>query len=181
VTLHDDRTAPLPQTRTQAPLPRKSRARLAIATVLLVAYAAVVVTATMWPTPIDRNYGDVIARALEIAHNNGVPSWFGYNKLEFTANIGMFVPLGFFIALVLPWRVWWLVFLITPAASACIELAQAQFLAQRYSSMFDVIANSTGGWIGGTGAAFVRAVVYRRDRFVVNRALVEAGYRPRVH
>ena len=155
--------------------PPKSRIRVVSGTILLVLYAGIVLMATMWPTPLDQGYEESIDRLLGVLHRNGIPEWFGYSKLEFTANIAMFVPIGFLVALLLPWRAWWLVFLLVPAFSVGIELLQGAVLASRFSSPMDVVANSLGGVAGAIVAAILRQSVYRRDRIIVARALRDAG------
>jgi glycopeptide antibiotics resistance protein len=137
----------------------------------LVVCVAAVLFATMWPAPLDQGYASAIARFLDVLHKYGVPGWFGYNKLEFSANILMFVPLGFLLALVLPTRWWWAALLICPALSGAIELTQGAALSARFATITDVIANSTGSTIGIAVATAVRGVVHARDEKVVDRAL----------
>jgi glycopeptide antibiotics resistance protein len=139
--------------------------------VLLALYVGVVLTATMWPTPLDAGYESAIARVLEILHRHGVPEWFGYGKLEFSANIAMFVPLGFLLALTLPERGWWLAMVLIPGFSALIEYAQGAFLAARFASAWDVVANTIGGYIGAVAAYVLRSVIHLRDRLVVAEAM----------
>lgn len=134
---------------------------------LLLLCLAVVLWVTMSPTPINMGREDAIRKLLAVLHDNGVPDWFGYSKLEFTANIAMFVPLGLLICLALPRRGVWLGLLLAPAFSAAIELAQALLLSQRTASVQDVIANGLGGWAGLLIAIIVRALVHARDRKVV--------------
>jgi len=149
------------------------RFRLAICGVLLLAYLAIVLAVTMWPTPLDQGYAAAIERVLGVLHRHGVPEWFGYNDLEFTANIAMFLPLGFLLALTLSRRLWWLSLLLIPALSAAIEGVQGRFLAERFASALDVIANTIGGYLGVLIAQALRALVHGRDRFVVAEALEE--------
>jgi len=153
--------------------PPKSRARIWLSVILLAVYTVVVLVVTMSPIPVDRGYRHAIAEALAIAHRHGVPDWFGYNALEFSANIVMFFPLGFLIALALPRRVWWLVFLIAPAFSIAIEMTQGAMLPQRIEDVTDVISNTLGGWVGGLASAALRAIVGARDKTVLRRALWE--------
>jgi glycopeptide antibiotics resistance protein len=148
-----------------------SRFRLAISSTLLVLYLAVVLAATMWPTPLDTGYESAITRLLDLLHRHGLPMWFGYGKFEFTANIAMFVPLGFLVALTLPERAWWLVMLLIPACSAGIEFLQAEYLAARFASGWDVVANTIGGYLGAVICYALRALVHARDRLVVADAL----------
>ncbi|TFD91850.1 VanZ family protein [Cryobacterium lactosi] len=158
---------------TQAP--PKSRARMAIGGVLLAAYVVVVLLATLWPTPLDQGYSAAIQKVLDVVHRNGVPEWFGYNKLEFSANVAMFVPLGFLSALLLPARVWWLALVMCPALSIVIEITQAVFLAARFATLTDVISNSIGAVIGILIAVLLRSAVYERDQKVIARALWQNG------
>lgn len=135
---------------------------------------AVVAAATLSPTPLDRGYESSIDSLLATLHRNGIPSWFGYHKLEFTANVAMFVPLGFLLALALPRRYIWLAALIVPALSGSIELLQSAFLAERFASVLDVAANTIGGYVGAIGAVLFRAAVHARDEKVIARAIWEA-------
>ncbi|MFT4111055.1 VanZ family protein [Propionicimonas sp.] len=157
--------------------PSPTSMRLAVCGVLLALYVGVVLVATMWPTPLDAGYESAIAHVLDILHRHGVPEWFGYGKLEFTANIAMFVPLGFLLALTLPERGWWAVMLLVPGFSALIEYTQGEFLSARFASGWDVVANTVGGYVGAVLAYLLRALIHARDRMVVARAL--AGDRSR--
>jgi len=129
-------------------IPEARRARLQLAAGILIAYAIAMLVVTLWPTPVDRGFEPTISRALGVLHRNGLPTWFGYNKLEFSANIAMFVPAGFLVAMLLPARRWWLALLIVPTVSLGIELTQAIFLSSRFATFNDVIANSLGAVIG---------------------------------
>ena len=128
--------------------PATNRARLQIATGILIAYAIAVLAVTLWPSPVDRGFEPTISRGLALLHRNGLPTWFGYNTLEFAANIAMFVPAGLLVALMLPSRRWWLALLIVPALSIAIELTQAVFLSSRFATVNDVVANSLGAVLG---------------------------------
>lgn len=143
--------------------------RVAVCGALFAVYLAFVLTATMWPTPLDTDYGDAITRLLGVLHRHGVPEWFGYRKLEFTANAGMFVPLGFLMALLPPRRWWWLALLWIPALSISIELVQWTLLSERFGSGVDVVANTIGGYLGALAAVGLRSLVHARDRAVIRR------------
>ena len=157
--------------------PTKSRAREGLGTVALVFCVGIVLLATMWPTPLDQDYGAAVDKFLAVLHRNGIPMWFGYNKLEFSANILMFMPLGFLIALLLPAKTWWLALIICPAMSIGIELTQSVALSARFATVTDVIANSTGALAGIFLAVLLRAIIYSRDEKLVARALWEHGVR----
>jgi glycopeptide antibiotics resistance protein len=130
------------------PIPATHRPRLQLAAGILIAYAIAVLTVTLWPTPVDQGFQPSISRFLGLLHRHGLPVWFGYNKFEFGANIAMFAPAGFLVALLLPSRRWWLALLICPAISIGIEITQAVFLSSRFATVNDVVANSLGGVVG---------------------------------
>ena len=145
--------------------------RLAVCGALLAFYASVVLTITMWPTQPDQAYSSLVERFIGFLHRNGVPEGFGFGELEFSANVAMFVPLGFLLALTLPQKVSWLSILLLPAFSGVIEYTQGRFLTERFATVSDVVANSFGGFIGVVLALGLRAVVHERDRRVIARAL----------
>lgn len=155
--------------------PPKSKVRQHLGLSLVLVYGLVVILATMWPTPLDQGFAASINRFLGVLHRNGIPEWFGYNKLEFTANILMFVPLGFLVSMLLPVRVWWLALLICPGISVAIELTQALALSARFATLSDVAANSTGALIGAVVAVVLRAAIYDRDEKIIARRLWEMG------
>lgn len=133
--------------------------------------------ATLWPTPLDQGFESSINKLFVVLYRNGVPLWFGYNKLEFSANVLMFIPLGFLVALLLPGRIWWLALIICPAMSIAIELTQALALSARFATVVDVMSNSLGAVIGILIAVMLRAIVYERDQKVIARALWAQGQR----
>jgi len=139
----------------------------------LALYGAVVLAVTLSPTPLDRGYETSIAKVLSVLHNHGVPEWFGYNKLEFSANIAMFIPIGILVTLLLPSRAWALALLLCPALSVAIELTQAVALTARFATLADVAANSLGALIGIIVAVVLTVIVHRRDEKVIARALWE--------
>jgi glycopeptide antibiotics resistance protein len=146
------------------PLATTSRSRLRFAGAMLIAYAVAVLAVTLWPSPVDQGFESQISRGLAALHRRGLPSWFGYNALEFSANMALFVPLGFLIALLLPARFWWLALFVCPAISTSIELTQGAFLASRFATVSDIAANSLGGIIGVVVSVIVRALFPRIDR-----------------
>ncbi|MET0885869.1 MAG: VanZ family protein [Mycetocola sp.] len=153
--------------------PPKSRVRQHLGLGLVLAYGLIVLLATMWPTPLDQGFESSINRLLAVLHRNGIPEWFGYNKLEFSANVAMFVPLGFLVSMLLPVRVWWLALIICPGASVAIELTQAFALSARFATVSDVVSNSIGALIGAVLAVILRAAIYERDEKIIARRLWE--------
>lgn len=155
--------------------PPKSRVRETLSFAALVVTVTLVLLATMWPAPLDRGYEGSIAKVLDVLHRNGIPVWFGYNRLEFSANILMFLPVGFVVALALPARIWWLSIVLCPALSVAIELIQGSLLSARFSTPLDVLANTLGAVLGITIAVCIRAIVHDRDEKIIARALWRAG------
>ena len=82
--------------------------------------------------------------------------WLGYSALEFTANIGMFIPVGILLALLLPPRQWWVAVLIGFAMTVTIETAQL-FIPGRFSDLRDIVANTAGAAIGVSIVRVIRA------------------------
>jgi len=138
---------------------------------ILLAYSGVILSITLSPTQLDVNYQNAVLRLLEVLHRNGVPQWFGYGEVEFLANVAMFVPFGFLVAILLPQRLSILTVLVGPGFSAFIENFQREFLSERVASVYDVYANSAGAIIGLALAATLRVVVHARDRKVIARAI----------
>jgi len=132
---------------------RPSRTRMIWSALLLLGFAIVVLVITLTPEPVDRGLRPTISFVLSAFHEHGVPSWFDYSTIEFGANIVLFAPLGFLLVMLLPIRRWWLALLIGPALSIGIELTQLTTLSDRFASIGDVFANSSGVFIG-TGLSF---------------------------
>ena len=158
---------------TLGPPPPRSHARLWIATLLLAVYTAFVLLVTMWPNPSQLEFGGIADRVLRVLHRFGVPERFDFSALEFTANIGMFVPLGFLLGLALPRRGWWVAAILLPGFSGFIEVTQGLALESRFSTLSDVAANTIGGYLGLLLAMTMRALIYKRDQTVIEREIWE--------
>jgi glycopeptide antibiotics resistance protein len=130
-----------------------------------------VLAATLTPSTLDSGFESSIDKFFSVVHRHGVPDWFGYSELEFSANVVMFIPLGFFLALLPPARLWWLALLVCPALSIGIELTQATLLSGRFATVGDVVANSLGALVGGLAAFGIRAAIHRRDAKVIALAI----------
>ena len=140
---------------------------------------------TLTPQAPSSPHGAVSQAILDALHWVGVPESFGPVEWEFTANIIMFMPLGFFLALTLIGRFPapthtphvrdgsaggvrgrdvrpWVYLGVFPAATGFIETTQLLFLPSRYATWSDIIANSVGGWVGYAVGLLVLAAVSRR-------------------
>lgn len=118
------------------------------ASVGLIVVVILVLLITLWPTPVDTERAGPVQDLLDTLHRFGLPRWFAYRELEFTANVVMFLPLGVFAGLLIPRRRIWVAALALPTLSIAVECAQLLFLPERYPTVSDVIANSVGAWIG---------------------------------
>jgi hypothetical protein len=125
--------------------------------VLLAAYIVGTALVGFWPRPVDSGIDPSLDIVLAWLQQHGL-TFMTYKHVEFTANVGFFIPLGFLIVALLPKRRWWLAMIICTAASSCIELGQGLFLSDRFASFGDVLANTVGGAVGAViaWALFVR-------------------------
>ena len=119
--------------------------------------AVLVLLITLWPHPVDPEGTRPIQGFLAALHRGGVPGWFGYRELEFSANIVMFLPLGVFTGLLIPRRRILYAAVALPLLSVAVEIAQLLFLPERFPAVSDVIANALGAWLGLALAQIGRA------------------------
>ncbi|MCT9819027.1 VanZ family protein [Microbacterium sp. W1N] len=114
-------------------LARDPRAWLAL-------YLGALALIALWPTPVDQGAGPLLQAIARVA-----PA-LTYERVEFAANIALFVPFGLLLALIMRSRRW-LALPIAVATTVLVELAQG-LLPQRTPSVFDVIANTAGACLG---------------------------------
>ncbi|MEE9094697.1 VanZ family protein [Pseudarthrobacter phenanthrenivorans] len=101
-----------------------------------------------WPTPVDQPVSGQLGAVLNFLHHHGIPCWFNYDFVERSANVGLFLPVGFVAALAFPTKKWWQIGAFGMLVSACIELGQFLFLHSRFASPSDVMTNTSGAVIG---------------------------------
>lgn len=140
------------------------RARQVMVLCLGLGYLAFVLGVGFWPTPVDEPVHDQITSTLNDLHTRGVPKALNYDFVEFTANIWLFVPIGAFVAALLPARLWWAALLTSAAFSGVIEIGQLLLRPARYASWYDLAANSTGALAGVTAVTIARLVLARAMR-----------------
>lgn len=131
----------------EVPDARRDRIRR-LAMILLFVYVVAGSLVAFWPEPVDRGASDLIAAATRV-----IP-WATYGRIEFTANIVFFVPLGLLLSIVLD-RHRHLVLPIGIVTTVSIEALQSMMLTQRTASVYDVLANTTGTSVGMLIAAVV--------------------------
>ena len=106
-----------------------------------------------WPAPVDKPVSGQLAVVLTFLHRHGIPRWFNYSFIEASANVVLFMPVGFVAALAFSSKRWWQIGGFGMLVSGCIELGQLLFLHDRFASPSDIIANTSGAVIGALLAA----------------------------
>ncbi|WP_292721421.1 VanZ family protein [Microbacterium sp. 13-71-7] len=115
--------------------------RLRRALFWMIAYAIVVAVIVFWPEPFLSALDPWIRRVTA-----GFPG-LTLVRVEFIANVAMFIPLGLFLAMLLP-RHRYLVVPIGFLTTCTIETVQGLFLSDRSATVADVIANTAGACVG---------------------------------
>lgn len=111
------------------------------------AYLVFVGWLTLTPQPIGPDQQQLIVRLLDGLHRRGYAESIDYNRLEFLANVGLFVPVGMFLLLLFGTGGWWLAAIGSFGLTAFIETAQTQ-IPGRVSDERDLVANTVGAIIG---------------------------------
>lgn len=143
--------------------------RHTIVAILAAVYGIFLAFVVFWPSPIDRPVASLLTRVIAELHERGVPEFVDYGFIEFSANVALFVPVGFIFGLIVPLRWFPVALLLGPLLSGGIEVAQHFLLDGRYSTIADVIANSIGATLGVFIAITIRAIVAVRDEKVIER------------
>ena len=128
-------------------------------------YLIFVAWLTLTPQPIGPDDQRFIERVLDALHRRGYAESIDYTRLEFLANIALFVPIGMFLLLLFGAGGWWLAAIASFAMTAFIESAQSQ-IPGRVSDGRDLIANTGGALIGIAIALILTlpATMRRRER-----------------
>lgn len=104
-------------------------------------YGVALALIAFWPEHVDKNFSPLIEKLIAV-----VPL-LTYQRLEFGANIALFIPLGLLLTMMLHRRPH-LTLPIAVICSVAIESAQAVLLEHRTPSVLDIIANTAGACIG---------------------------------
>lgn len=140
-------------------MPRSlTRLTLAVGLPSLAALGAV----AFWPTPVDAGRLGDLDRLIAWFARHGLGG-VDYDLLESTANIVLFVPLGFLAALHLRVRWTWTAVALGALLSAGIETAQLLFLSARFGSTHDVVTNTIGSGAGALLGAAARTALRARE------------------
>ncbi len=130
------------------------------------AYLGVVAWLTLGPQPFDEGNDGWLWRALGFFGRSELTDWITYQRVEFTANVFMFLPVGVFFVLLFGRRMWFFAIVTGVMLTCAIEFVQL-FLPGRVSDVSDIIANSVGTTIGVIIALVVtaqKARLIRDDR-----------------
>ena len=130
--------------------------RRPVAAVLLACYSVVVARLTQADPSAGRWAFDAGWRVADVA-SAGRLTW---AQTEALANVALFVPAGFLLAIMLGRPL--LAAALTVLASAGIELAQQRFFPTRVADVADVWHNGLGGVIGALVATPFRRVGWAR-------------------
>jgi glycopeptide antibiotics resistance protein len=118
-----------------------------------------------WPSPVDQPVQGQLADILGFLHRHGMPKWFGYMFIEASANVALFVPLGFVGAFAFPAKRLWQLGAFGLLISCCMELGQLLFLHNRFASSVDLVTNASGAVIGALLASLaVKRLEVHRPR-----------------
>jgi VanZ family protein len=107
----------------------------------------------------------LVSRVLAGLHRRGYVETLTLDRVEFLANIAMFVPIGVFLLLLVGSERWWIAVFLPFFMTAFIETAQRD-IPGRVPDPRDVVANTIGG-IAGVVLAMVLtlpATLRRRRR-----------------
>jgi len=126
--------------------PGPATRRLAVRSAL--GYGAFVALVAFTSRPVDSGVTPLLIRVLDRLHTIGFPAWLSYSAVEFTANIVFFVPVGLIVVLLVGLRRWWCGAVAGSVISGSVELGQLLFLPDRFASLDDLLANSTGALLG---------------------------------
>ena len=133
--------------------------------IVLGAYVMLLAVVGFFPSPVDRPIDSALSRIIQWCEQHGL-GFITYTRVEFGANIVLFIPLGMLLGLLFGTRRWWLAPVICFVATVLIELGQGVLLPQRVASPGDVIANTIGGFLGTLAAVAIMAGVARNRRAI---------------
>lgn len=129
-----------------------------------VLYVGFVGWMTLRPTIYGAGTASLLWSLLGRFEQHQATSWLTFDTVEGLANVALFIPLGFFLALLLPRRLFLVAALLCVVGSVGIEAFQGAFLPGRVADVRDVIHNSTGGLIGAVVAVLGRVLFIPRRR-----------------
>jgi glycopeptide antibiotics resistance protein len=144
-----------------------------VLTALTLVYLGLVAWITLGPQPLDDRAEGLLYRALRVFGRHASTDWITYDRVEFAANVAMFLPIGVFLLLLFGRRQWWLAIILGFLMTVSIEVAQLA-LPGRVSDVRDVVSNTTGATLGVLVALVLTAGKARRIRRAEARSRASA-------
>lgn len=126
-------------------------------------YLAFVAWLTLTPQAYASEHIAIIYRVLAAVHRQGYLLSIDDSRLEFLANIALFVPVGMFLMLLFGSRLWWVALIASFAMTTAIEVAQRS-IPGRVPDERDLLANGLGAVVGVLVAIVLTAPATLRRR-----------------
>jgi VanZ family protein len=126
-------------------------------------YLAFVAWVTLTPQGYASEHIAIIYRVLDAVHRHGYLLSIDDTRLEFLANVALFVPVGVFLLLLFGTRLWWVALVASFAMTTVIELAQ-RTIPGRVPDERDLLANGLGAVVGVFFALVLTAPAALRRR-----------------
>ncbi|GAA3032668.1 VanZ family protein [Microbacterium dextranolyticum] len=121
----------------------------------LVVYVVTLALIAFWPVPVDSGAGPFLRTVTRLF------PMLTYDRIEFGANVVLFVPWGLLLTFLLPTQRW-LVLPIAFLTTFAIECGQGLALAARTPSVHDLVANTAGACLGMLIAVFAEILARSR-------------------
>ncbi len=118
---------------------------------------------TLTPQAYAAEHIAIIYRVLAVLHRHGHLMSIDDSRLEFLANIALFVPVGMFLLLLFGTRLWWVALGASFGMTTAIEIAQRS-IPGRVPDERDLLANGLGAIIGVLVALVLTAPAALRRR-----------------
>jgi glycopeptide antibiotics resistance protein len=139
-----------------------------ILSALTLVYLGVVGWITLGPQPLDANGSAILLRIVAELQQHDLTGWVTYSRIEFLANVAMFVPIGVFFLLLMG-RKWWIPAIFAGiGVTMAIEFVQL-YLPGRVSDPRDLVSNTVGAAVGVIAALIVTTPAAIRDRRATRR------------
>jgi glycopeptide antibiotics resistance protein len=119
-----------------------------IVSVATLAYLGALAWLTLTPSDASVRTFSLLQRVVQAFQSNADTEFLTYPRVEFAANVALFVPMGVFVVLLLGRRLWWAGIFAGVLASCWIELAQGIWLSDRVSDPRDLLSNGLGTILG---------------------------------
>ena len=119
-----------------------------ILAVLTLAYLGALAWVTLTPSSNSDRAFSLLQRVVRELQSHASTDFLTFERVEFLANIALFVPMGVFVVLLLGRRLWWAGIFVGVLASCWIELAQGIWLSDRVSDPRDLVSNTVGTLLG---------------------------------